>query len=320
MIWFVYGIPRTGKSLFGGLVDGIIPALKDGRHVYTNLPGLSITALSEFTGQTVFKIKELLHPIDKIGDILKAFDYPNNRVKQGFAGSMWIIDEFRALNGLNEKTETLLSIFLNSSAKEIVDFIFIAQLPSYFDAEIRNLGEGCTVYERGDSMGRKNHSVEWKFDRNQGTPYKIGKKWDTENWRYRYRDPKYFRCYSSYPDVSFLLQMGGETHRVLTFWQKKSFKIACFVVVVFIVIICILFYLITSTTSTLNSLSTTKQTETPTATEAPTFDGFADFQETETDTTDCYLSTMKINNKQIYFLRSGRKTFSREYDECVQLF
>lgn len=320
MIWFVYGIPRTGKSLFGGLVDGILPAIKDGRQVFTNIPGLSLAAISKETNKTVFQVKQQLHKIDKIGDILQCFDYRKNRVKDGFPGSFFVIDEFRAITGLNDKTSELLSIFLNSAGKEVVDFVFIAQLPSYFDSDIRALGEGCTVYERGDSMGRRNHSIEYKFDRNAGTPVKVGKKWDTEIWSYRYRDPRYFLLYSSYPDEQFLKQNGGETHRVLTFWQKKSFKIACFVVVVVIVIICILLYLISSTTSTLNSLSTTKQAETPTTVEAPTFDGFADFQETEKDTTDCFISTMKINQKQIYFLRSGRKTFSREFEECVQLF
>lgn len=260
MIWFVYGVPRTGKSLFGGLVDAVIPALKKGRKVFTNIPGLSPAGLSVFCDKTPLEILHLLHPVNNLGDVFACFDFQSDSIRPEYVDSVFILDEFRSMVGLTTQTEIQFTKILNKAGKSAVDFYLIAQLPSYFDDDTRKLGEGCTVYERGDRMGRKNSSIEFLFDKNAGTPYKLGKKWDTEHWQYRYRDPKYFHCYSSYVDQQFMSNR-GEDHKTLKFWQSKSFKLGCIIFGIVVIMIIIAFSLLNSTSKTLDKLTNEKQTK-----------------------------------------------------------
>ena len=67
MIWFVYGEPRTGKSLFGGLVDAILPALKRGRRVFTNIPLIRLGICVE-THISVIEYNRLVHSINSLQD------------------------------------------------------------------------------------------------------------------------------------------------------------------------------------------------------------------------------------------------------------
>lgn len=256
MIWFYYGVPRTGKSLFGGLVDGIIPALKEGRNIYTNIPGLSPAGLSQFCNLPPLKVLHLLHTVSGLPDVFQCFDFEADQIKPEFLNSIFILDEFRSMVGLTKTTEIQFTKILNKAAKSAVDFHLIAQLPGYFDDDTRKLGEGCTVFERGERMGfrHKNDSIEFCFDKHQGTPYKVGKKWDTENWQYRFRDPKYFRLYSSYVDAQFM-EEHGENHKYLGWWQTRAFKIGVFIALVIVFCIGLLIYLFSATSSTLNKLT-----------------------------------------------------------------
>ena len=260
MIWFYYGVPRTGKSLFGGLVDGIIPALQHGRKVYTNIPGLSPAGLSQFCKIPPLEVLHLLHPVNNLGDVFQCFDFQADQIKPEFVDTLFILDEFRSIVGLTKQTEIQFTKILNKAAKSAVDFHLIAQLPTYFDEDTRKLGEGCTVFERGDRMGyhHRNDTIEFCFDKHQGTPYKLGKKWDTDNWQYRFRDPKYFRLYSSYVDTQFM-EKNGENHRVLGFWQTRKFKLLLFMGFVLACCAGLLIYLFSSTTSALDSLTNKKE-------------------------------------------------------------
>ena len=321
MIWFYYGVPRTGKSLFGGLVDGIIPALKEGRNIYTNIPGLSPAGLSQFCGLTPLKVLHLLHDVNSLADVFQCFDFQADQIRPEFLNTIFILDEFRSMVGLTKQTEVQFTKILNKAAKSAVDFHLIAQLPSYFDDETRKLGEGCTVFERGDRMGfhHKNDTIEFSFDKHQGTPYKVGKKWDTENWQYRYRDPKYFRLYSSYVDAQFMEQH-GENHKVLGFWQTRKFKILVFMAFVFCICIGLFIYLFSSTSSALDTLtnkdkikastfvssSSKKNTlQIPTRFIAPT--------NSDIEQKICYESVWVNNNVVTYKLNNGHYAYNPNY-------
>lgn len=315
MIWFYYGVPRTGKSLFGGLVDGIIPALKARRQVYTNIPGLSPSGLSLFCGLTPLEVMHYLHPVNNLGDVFQCFDFQSDSIKPEFVNTIFILDEFRSMVGLTKNTEIQFTKILNKAAKSAVDFHLIAQLPSYFDDETRKLGEGCTVFERGDRMGKKNHTIEFMFDAHQGTPYKFGKKWDTEHWRYRKRDPKYFSCYSSYVDAQFM-EKNGENHKALGFWQTKSFKFGVVTFIVLAFIGAFALYLFKSTTGTLDNLTTKKEKKTisqqikKNTLQIPTVQklGNSDIEEKT-----CYTSLWVNNGVVTYKLNNGNYAYNPSY-------
>ena len=259
MIWFVYGEPRTGKSLFGGLVDAIIPALKRGRRIYTNIPLIRLGICVECK-ISVMEYNRLVHPITCIQDIFVIYDQETQNIKRDFLDTVFVLDEFRGLRGLTTQTEEYLTKIFNVAGKSAVDFYLIAQLPSYFDPETRDLGEGCAWYERADKRGKKQHSIEFLFDKKGGTPTRIGNRWDTEHYQYRFRNPKYFNMYHSYSQESEELMLErGEDHRVLVWWKTKSFKILCLIVFFILVMVGGGVYLLTSTTGALNRLTEKKE-------------------------------------------------------------
>lgn len=255
----MYGEPRTGKSLFGGLVDAILPALKRGRRVFTNIPLIRLGVCTECR-ISVMEYNRLVFPINSLNDVFQIYDNETKNIKSEYLDCVFVLDEFRALNGLTAQTEIYFTKILNVVSKAACDFYLIAQLPTYFDSDTRDLGEGCSVFERGERMGRKNSSIEWLFDRKAGTPTRIGNKWDTEHWRYRVRDKKYFNMYHSYSNESESLMLErGEDHKALPFWQTRSFKYGCIVAVVTVFIVLIGLYLFRSTTKTLDTLTTKKE-------------------------------------------------------------
>ena len=259
MIWFVYGEPRTGKSLFGGLVDAILPAIKNRRRVFTNIPLIRLGICTE-CHISVMEYNRLVFKIDSLQDIFKIYDPETTNIKSEYLDTVFVIDEFRALKGLTTQTENYFTRILNVVSKSAVDFILIAQLPSYFDDDTRDLGEGCSKFERADRMGKKNSSIEWKFDKKAGNPTRIGNKWDTDFYEYRERLPKYFNMYHSYSAESEALMIErGEDHRVLPFWQKRSFKYGCIVAAITVIMVLIAFYLFKSTASTLDVMTTKKE-------------------------------------------------------------
>ena len=241
-IWFVSNL---NQDLFGGMPSGD----KSGRRLYKH-------PLSAGTAYFIMEYNRLVNSINTLQDI---YDNETTNIKKEYLDTVFVIDEFRALKGLTPQTENYFTRILNVS-KSAVDFILIAQLPTYFESDTRDLGEGCSYFERGDRMGKPHHSIEWKFDKKAGTPTRIGNKWDTEFFEYRERLPKYFNMYHSYSAESEQLMLErGEDHRVLPFWKKRSFKYGCIVFGITVIIAIIGLFLLKSSTDALDKLTTKKE-------------------------------------------------------------
>lgn len=156
MIWFVYGEPRTGKSLFGGLVDAILPAIKRGRRLYTNIPLIRLGICTE-CHISVMEYNRLVNPIKTLQDIFQIYDNETTNIKKEFLDTVFVIDEFRALKGLTPQTENYFTRILNVVSKSAVDFILIAQLPTYFESDTRDLGR--VVHILSVVIGWENHTI-----------------------------------------------------------------------------------------------------------------------------------------------------------------
>ena len=128
-LWLVYGIPGTGKTLLGGMADGLIPAVRRGRQVFTTITGLSVAGISCVAGVPPLDVH--IDYIETMADILAAFD------SERAAGALFVLDEMRSVLGADEKNENWLSQRLNVMRKRGADFIMIAQVPGYFSSEIR---------------------------------------------------------------------------------------------------------------------------------------------------------------------------------------
>lgn len=155
-LWLVYGIPGTGKTLIGGLADGLVPAVERGRTVYTNISGLSVAGISTVTGVPPIAID--LRPLETIEDVLEAFDGENT------TNSLFILDEMKQFAATNEKAWDWLCQRLNIMRKRSNDFIMIAQVQEYFPQEVRKLAKGCTLYKRCFGWGSKTRTREFRFD------------------------------------------------------------------------------------------------------------------------------------------------------------
>lgn len=324
MIWFVYGTPRTGKSLFGGLVDAIIPALKRGRKVYTNIPLIRLGICRECK-ITVMDYNRLVHSITCIQDIFVIYDSEQQQIKREFLDSVFVLDEFRALRGLTKQTEEFLTKILNVVSKSAVDFYMIAQLPKYFDDETRDLGEGCCVFERGDKMGKRNSSIMYSFDQKAGTPCRIGNKWDTDFWEYRYREPKYFNMYHSYSlESEELMKERGEDHNYLPFWKKKTFKVAIICFSILIVIFVILGLLFKNTSDTLNAFTKSGQKKEQTKEKTLNFQSVPKKIQSNDDIDEklCYTQIWINDNTVTYKLNNGNYAYNPSYliERCSRSF
>ena len=294
MIKMIYGIPRTGKSLFGGVVDGIIPALLRRRHVITNIPGLSPSGFSVFCHMTVFEVHQYLHFSNQLSEIISWFD------SGVFGDAVYILDEFRALKSSDAIEETLTKR-LNISGKQGIDWIFIAQLPSYFNSELRELAEVCSVFERGDRLKFSHSSIEWLFD--VGTPKRKGKRWDTEHFQTRTRDPKYFSLYSSYLDQQFMA-IRGEDHQFLVFWKTWAFKFKILGLIIMVLIGCGFIWFISMLKSDLGDKFSSGSKKPLASTLTPSIVSQNE-NSSSSVLTSCYLKRWIVNGKTKYLLKDG---------------
>lgn len=115
------------------------------------------------------------------------------------------------------------------------------------------------MFERGDKRGKKNSSIEYMFDKKGGTPTRIGNRWDTEHYRVRYRNPKYFNMYHSYSMESEELMLErGEDHRALVWWKTRAFKLLCIIIALVVLVLGFGVFLFVSTSKTLNGFGKKK--------------------------------------------------------------
>lgn len=213
-LWLVYGIPGTGKTLLGGLADGLIPALRRGRRVYTNITGLSVAGCSSVAGVPPLSVDIRL--VESVGDILAAFDASDS------VGSLFILDEMRQVLGADEKNENWLSQRLNVMRKRGIDFIMIAQVPTYFSTDLRELARGCSLFKRMYGLGSSSRTREYRFD--GGTPKMSGGKPQAAGFSVRKLPAELFTCYSSYIDEQIT---GSEDKgRKNAFWKSPRAIIA----------------------------------------------------------------------------------------------
>ena len=140
-LWLVYGIPGTGKTILGGIADGVIPAVERGRTVYTNISGLSIAGLASLAGVPLICVD--VRFLETVQDVLEAFDSDDAR------NCLFVLDEMKQMLARDKKAVDWLCQRLNIMRKRSNDFIMIAQVPKYFDEEIRQLAKGCTLYKLG---------------------------------------------------------------------------------------------------------------------------------------------------------------------------
>lgn len=213
MIWLVYGRPGTGKTLLGGMADGLLNAVSHRRRVYTNITGLSVGGIASVANVPPVDVD--IRQVNTISDVISAFDSKDSH------GAIFVLDELKQALAENKNYADWLEQRLNVHRKQNTDFIMIAQLPSYFTDNMRDLADGCSLFKRAYSFGVKSRTMEYLF--NSGTPKIVAGKPRADGFRTRKIDPEIFTCYCSYIDG----QVKGDTAmRSVSFWRSPRAVIA----------------------------------------------------------------------------------------------
>lgn len=214
-LWLVYGIPGTGKTILGGLKDGIIPAVAAGRTIFTNVDGLSCAGISSLAD--VPPLAPDIRFLDGIEDVIKAFDLPDCR------NCLFVLDEMKQFIATDERAVDWLCQRLNIMRKRSNDFIMIAQLEDYFPLEVRKLAKGCTLYKRCYGWGSKSRTQEYRFE---GGKIRIKNgQLDPNGYKVRKIPREIFTCYQSGIDGLIGIEDNG---RHTSVWKSPKAIIAYF--------------------------------------------------------------------------------------------
>lgn len=216
-LWLIYGIPGTGKTILGGLKDGIIPAVAAGRTIFTNIDGLSFAGISSLAD--VSPLAPDIRFLDGIEDVIKAFDLPDCR------NCLFVLDEMKQFIATDERAVDWLCQRLNVMRKRSNDFIMIAQLEDYFPLEVRKLAKGCTLYKRCYGWGSKSRTQEYRFE---GGKIRIKNgQLDPNGYKVRKIPREIFTCYQSGIDGLIGIEDNG---RHTSVWKSPKAIIAYFFV------------------------------------------------------------------------------------------
>ncbi len=314
MLWCVYGNPGACKTLLGGIADGVIPAIVAHRRIFTNITGIErkIARLVELTGVPATSIDIVKLTNDRNEILTQILDTLDNKENNG---SIWILDEIRELFLANKKFNEWLSLRLNYMRKNRQDLIFIAQLPSYIDDDIKALADGSSFFVRLFKYGIKGTTAEFIY--NSGEPRLDRRKKPVEPDGYRRRkvDERYFGTYISAIDEA--TDRTKENNRSASFWTSPKMKIFYASAVAFVLVVLCALWVFKSVIGTATSLAFRRGGGE--VVESSSSESVFDLLSSSSIAVNpadslCYLSKFVIGGKVKYKMENGVIRYANELD------
>lgn len=151
MIAIISGLPGSGKTL-SALKRFIIPAIREGRQIYTNIEGIDLLGLSLYTEYPYEKAQKNLIAYEmqtekdmERNEPLEPFKFSTKRMCEGIAlNSLVVVDEAQVFwnnrDFASEENKKLLP-FLQKHRHYGIDIVFLTQNIDQLDIGIRRLAQ-----------------------------------------------------------------------------------------------------------------------------------------------------------------------------------
>ena len=197
MIYAICGTPGSYKSAYAN-EKFLLPALRKGRHVYTNMEGLSPTYIAVYFDLDPVDVSEHLHYLGRVYDDDGNFHEDPDRVRYFYRdlpeNSLVIIDEaqnYFSSRDFKEGYSNDLIPWLTKHRHLGNDVVWVTQSLESVDITFRRNTALTYSLRRMEHLGLKNRSIIYIFDRaNLDVRYLARKTYAP--------DPDIFKIYSSY--------------------------------------------------------------------------------------------------------------------------
>lgn len=165
MLVFSEGVPRSGKS-YDAVKNHILPALKNGRHVYARLNGLNHEAIAAYLTLPVERVQELLHVVDT-RDVLETFvaveDQETGKwsIHPKFVNALVVIDEVHEfyVGGTREALNPAVEQFFALHGHYGMDVLTMTQFYKRVHTAIRFRIERKNTFQKLSALGKKGENL-----------------------------------------------------------------------------------------------------------------------------------------------------------------
>ena len=201
MIFAICGTPGSYKSAYA-MEKFLIPALREGREVYTNLDDLSPEHISVMFDIDPLTVEHKLHVLGRVYDDDGTYHEDPDLIRYFYRdlplNSLVIIDEaqnYYSSRDFKEKYSADLINWLTKSRHLGCDVVWITQNLEAVDITFRRNTHLTYAMRRAENLGLKNMSFMYIYDRADLDRRHLSRKT-------YHPDPSVFKCYASYQSES----------------------------------------------------------------------------------------------------------------------
>lgn len=173
-IWFITGVPGSGKTLYT-LQNYVIPSLRKGRTVYHNIEGLDERRLWISTFFDDIDPIHVSQNLIKIPDneIKTFYDYIASQPREKAANALVIIDEvqniYSARDYQSKENKQVIS-YLTTHRHFGHDVVFITQHQDNVDVAVRRMTDQSKLIDNNKNFFSKNSCTVKTYNRDQIDP------------------------------------------------------------------------------------------------------------------------------------------------------